>query len=489
VDAIWLSPFYRSPQRDFGYDVADHCAVDPLFGTLEDFDRLLTDAHARGIRVIVDWVPNHVSNEHPWFEDARTGKDRPHRDWFVWRDGTPDEPPNNWIAAFPPDSRAWSFDAASDQWFLHLFLPTQPDLDWDNPAVESAMHDVLRFWLDRGVDGFRADVLHAIAKPEGLPDAPPEYEGIPYCALNDIPSVHPRLRKIRAVLDEYGDDRMMIGEVYLLETRQIAPYYGTPEDPELHLSFLMPLMHTPWTAEGFAARMDEVAAELEPRDAWPVWVLSSHDAVRHPTRIDRYLTTWAGAAGAARVDPAATERRARAAAVLLLTQRGTPFLYQGEELGLAEATIPPDQVQDPGGRDGCRAPVPWSEQPGHGWERPWLPLPPDARRRNAASERADPSSTLHFYRRLIALRRATPALREGASTRIDAPDGVLAWRREHPLGDRLVLVNFTGAEVDLPALDGAWCVELDTTAAEGQAAGVTVPSRLGPDQALVLAPR
>lgn len=492
VDALWMSPFYPSPQEDFGYDVADYCDVDPRFGTLEDFDRLVAETHERGMRIIVDWVPNHVSDQHPWFRDARRGVDAEHRNWFVWREGTagPDgapSPPNNWIAAFPPDTPAWSFDEASRQWYLHLFLPSQPDLEWDNPEVEAAMHDVLRFWLARGVDGFRADVVHALAKPPGLPSTPDDLAGIPHCVLNHVPATHERLRKIRGVLEEYGPDRMMVGEAYLLSTAEVATYYGTPAEPELHLSFNIPLVHTPWDAVAFGQRLEEIERDLDPRDAWPVWALSSHDEVRHRTRFDRSAPPSPDGTPAA--DPARSERRLRAAAVLTLTQRGTPFLYQGEELGLAQAEIPPDAVLDPGGRDGCRAPIPWTNGPGHGWSTPWLPLPPEPERRNVAAERDDPASTLHFYRRLIGLRTATPALHAGGQVRVDAAPGLLAWRRSHPAGDRVVVVNFTGATTTGPDLAGDWVVELASDApGDGATVDVAYARTVNGDQAIVLRP-
>ena len=479
VDALWLSPIYRSPQRDFGYDVADHCAIDAPFGDLAGFDRLLEAVHERGMRLILDWVPNHVSDEHPWFQDALRSPDAEHRDWFWWRDGEPDgEPPNNWIAAFPPDTRAWRLDAASGQWYLHLFLPSQPDLNWENPAVEEAQLDVLRFWLDRGVDGFRADAFHCAAKPEGLPDTPPELVGIPHCVLNDQPGIHPLLRRVRSVLEEFGPERMMIGEIYLLDTKQVATYYGTPAAPELHLSFNIPVVHTRWNAEAFSQRLDEIDADLRPRDAWPVWALSSHDEVRHRTRFG------------------GSEERVRAAAVLTLTQRGTPFLYQGEELGLAQASIPAEAVLDPGGRDGCRAPIPWTDEPGHGWPtgpvpKPWLPLAPEAAERNAARQTADPDSTAAFYRELLALRRATAALREGELERVDSAAGSLAWRRTHTDGDRLIVINFTSELVPAPAAAAGWVVELCSDERIGGSvneAGSAVGPEIGADQALVLRP-
>lgn len=495
IDAVWLSPIYQSPQADFGYDISDHCAIDPIFGTLVDFDRLVRDVHDRGLRLILDWVPNHVSDAHPWFIDARSGTDAAHRDWFVWRPatGTPGEPPNNWTAAFSPGASAWSLDVDSDQWFLHLFLPAQPDLDWENPAVESAMHDVLRFWLDRGVDGFRADAIHTIAKPAGLPSVPEDVAEIPTCVLNDVPAIHERLRRIRGVLDEFGPDRMMIGEVYLLDSARVATYYGTPDAPELHLAFNVPVVHTPWNAGMFALRLDEIDAHFTPRDAWPVWALSSHDEARHRTRFDR-------ADGA---DETRSERRVRAAATLTLTQRGTPFLYQGEELGLADVDVPAGQRLDPGGRDGCRAPIPWDETAGHGWPagdvEPWLPLGLQAATRNAERERRDPNSTLAFYRRLLALRRSTPALLRGDIKRLPAARGLLAWRRTAPAlegsggdsaGDRIVVVNFTPEPLAMPDAADGWTVDLasDDGLSGSPIAGQPVPATVAGDQAIICRP-
>ena len=468
VDAIWLSPFYRSPMADFGYDVADYCDVDPLFGTLADFDRLVADCHERDIRVIIDWVPNHTSDEHPWFVDARSGPDAEKRDWYVWRDRTPDgAPPNNWRASFAEDEPAWTVDPASDQWYLHLFLPQQPDLDWDNPAVEAAMHDVLRFWLDRGVDGFRADVLHAIGKEPGLPDDPAELIPIPHSALNHAPEVTiPRLRRIRDLLDSYDGERMMVGEVYLLDTALVAQYYDGGRG--VHLSFNFPPLHAPWNAKVFRRRVDEVETLIAPA-GWPTWVLSSHDSPRHRTRYG-------------------SEARARAAAFLTLGLRGTAFLYAGEELGLEDAVVPPDRVVDPGGRDGCRAPVPWTADTGHGWGAdPWLPWPPSADDgRDAETLRADEGSILHLYRRLLAARRASPALVAGDQTTLGAPDGVLAWERSSGSDRRLVAVCFASDPVDLP-LDGDWVVEVASTGT-GTGEGAPFTGQLPADSAVILRP-
>jgi alpha-glucosidase len=426
VDAVWLSPFYRSPMADAGYDVSDYCDVDPLFGTLADFDRLLAAAHARGLKVLLDWVPNHTSIEHPWFADARSGRKSTKRNWYVFRDPKLDgSPPNNWSAAFPAGP-AWSLDEGSGQYYLHCFTPEQPDLDWSNPAVERAMHDVLRFWLDRGVDGFRADVVHLIGKDPALADVSPDLAAVPFVVLSDHPSAHIYLRRIRSLLDGYGGDRVMVGEVFLLQPEQFPRYYG--RDDELHLVFNFLPMFTPWLAKDFGERIAQTARDLEPLGAWPTWVLNNHDQKRVRTRLQL------------------DDIGARAAAMLTLTLRGTPFLYMGEELGLEDAAVPSTAEIDPGGRDGCRAPLPWDATPAHGWKAtPWLPFPPESELRNVRSQQDDPSSIVHFYRRLMAARRASTALRRGKQQLLAAPEQVLAWSRREGDDARLVLINF-GAE-------------------------------------------
>jgi alpha-glucosidase len=462
VDAVWLSPIYRSPMADFGYDVSDHCDVDPIFGDLAAADSLIEAAHRRGIAVVLDWVPNHTSDRHPWFVDARSGRDAARRDWYVWRDPAPDGgPPNNWGAAFTGGS-AWTFDEASGQYYLHLFLPEQPDLNWANPAVEAAMHDVLRFWLDRGVDGFRADVVHLIGKDPALPDLPAELAGQSMVVRNDHAGTHALLRRIRALLDSYPGDRMMVGEVYLLSTERVAEYYG--DGDELHLSFNFTPLHTPWDAAVWCRRIERVEEVLGARGAWPTWVLSNHDQPRHRSRYG-------------------SEARARAAAVLLLALRGTPFLYMGEELGLEDAVVPPDRVVDPGGRDGCRAPMPWTAAPGHGWcADPWLPFGPHAEARSVERQAADPTSMLGLYTRLIRARRASPALTTGALELLDAPDGTIAWRRRHGDDERLVVVSFVAEERPAPV---SGIVEI---ASDGVGEGEPLGRVLGPDRAVIVRP-
>ncbi len=459
VDAIWLSPFYRSPMADFGYDVSDYCDVDPLFGTLRDFDALLADAHAANLRVIIDWVPAHTSSEHPWFLEARASRDAPRRDWYVWRDPGPDGAlPNNWAAAFV-DGPAWTLDEATGQYYLHSFLPEQPDLNWENPAVRGAMHDVLRFWLERGVDGFRADVVHNIGKDPGLASIDPEQAHIPHCVFNDAPITHEYLREIRKVVDEY-DDRLILGEV-TLSTERILPYYGRSD--ELHLSFNFPPLFRRWAADRWRRSIGETIRVLDANGAWPTWVLSNHDVARHRTRYG-------------------SEARARAAAVLLLSLRGTPFMYMGEELGLEDAAVPGSRVVDPGGRDGCRAPLPWTREAPHGWgEQPWLPFPPEPERRNAESLRDDDGSILHLYRRLLAARRASAALQCGTLELVDAPEGCVAYRRAADGDERRVAINFSGER--MPFAGDGWIVEV---ASDGAGEGSVLEDALAPDRAVLL---
>ncbi len=481
VGAIWLSPIYPSPQADFGYDVADYCDVDPTFGSLGDLDRLVAAAHGRALKVLLDWVPNHTSNQHPWFLESRSSRTNPKRDWYVWRDSAPGGgPPNNWIAEFSGGREpAWTFDQATGQWYLHLFLPEQPDLNWDHPDVRAAMHATLRFWLDRGVDGFRMDVIHLIGKLEGLPDddADRVAAGLSHVPLNDAEVTHERLQDLRRLLDSYPHEPMMVGEVFLLSPRRVARYYG--DNDELHLSFNFAPMFAPWTAEAWRGQVDAIQQVLDPIGAWPTWVLGNHDRPRQRTRYG-------------------SDARACAAAFLVLGLRGTPFLYAGEELGLADAIIPPDRVVDPGGRDGCRAPIPWTKGSGHGWgttTEPWLPFAPDAAARSVEAAEADRDSTLHLYRRLLALRQRSPALSTGTFEWLPAPDGVLSWRRTAAEGGGdavaddgsateavVVVVSFVTESRVLPNLVGATVLVATDRSLEGR----PWSGSLDPDAALVL---
>ncbi|MEB2343786.1 MAG: alpha-amylase family glycosyl hydrolase [Deltaproteobacteria bacterium] len=439
VDALWLSPFQPSPMADFGYDVADYCGVDPLFGTLADFDRLLADAHARGIRVTVDWVPNHSSDQHPWFRESRAARDSAKRDWYVWRDGRGGQAPNNWCSIF--GGPAWQHDPATGQWYLHSFLREQPDLNWRSPELVRAMHEVLRFWLERGADGFRIDVIHRIAKDPALRDNPPNpaggsgYGGQLHVHDENHPDVHSMLRGIRAVLDRYGE-RMMVGEVYLFDPAEVAKYYGKGD--ELHLAFNFSFLRCPWDAAAFRAEVERFEA-LCPPEGWPTWVLSNHDVPRHASRYDH---------------PTFGDARARLAAMMLLTLRGTPYLYAGEEIGMRNVAVPEDRLQDPLARtlhpslsrDGERTPMRWdAREPGCGFTsaaEAWLPLGPQPPGTDVAAQRADRKSLLWLYRDLLALRRAHPALQRGRFRALDAPAGVFAYEREHEGERAVVALNF-----------------------------------------------
>jgi alpha-glucosidase len=428
ADAVWLSPIYRSPMKDFGYDIADHTDVDPIFGSLADADALVARAHELGLRVILDFVPNHTSDINPWFADSRASRDAAKRDWYVWRDG--EELPNNWLSTFGEHRPAWTRDHATGEWYLHSFLPEQPDLNWDEPAVESAMHDAMRFWLRRGVDGFRMDVVQKIGKDPALGDNEPGRRHD-----EDWPSVHPRLAAIRRVLEEFDGDRVAVGEVYLLDQRALAPYITSGD--ELHLAHNFYFLHLPWSAERFRAAVDEF--ELLTTDGgWPAWCLNNHDHSRTPTRYGR--------------------ARARVAAVMVLSLRGTPFLYQGEELGLTDGAVPPDVIVDVDGRDPERVPMPWQAGPGTGFTsgRAWLPTHQDADRLAVSVQAGDPASSLELYRALIGLRRATPALQHGSYRSVHAAPDVFAYIREHE-GERLfVALNFAPFPRPLPAeADGA----------------------------------
>ena len=462
VDAIWISPFFKSPMADFGYDVSDYCDVDPLFGTLDDFDALVSEAHAHGIKVIVDWVPNHSSDQHAWFVESRSSRDNPKRDWYIWRDPAPDGgPPNNWIGAFLEGS-AWTFDETTGQYYLHLFLPEQPDLNWRNPDVIEAMHDTLRFWLDRGVDGFRMDVVMGIVKRADLADVEGGLVQMADESRYDPPAVHERLRAIRTLLDSYPGDRVSVGEVFVLSTARVAEYYGNND--ELHLSFNFPPLFAPWDADKWRHRIERTETELGRVSAWPTWVLSNHDNARHRTRYG------------------SSEGRARAAAVMLLTLRGTTFLYEGEELGLDDAIVPAERVVDPGGRDGCRAPIPWTADAPHGWNgaEPWLPFPPAAGDRSVETLLADEASILHLYRHLIAAKHASAALQTGDLTLLAAPDGVLAYERVLDEDARTVLINFTG---EPQSIDAQGIVDVSSL---GTGEGEPFSGLLAPDEAVIL---
>ena len=448
VDALWISPMYPSPMADFGYDISDYCDIDPRFGTLADFDALVAEVKARGLKLILDFVPNHTSDRHPWFRQSRSSRDDPKRDWYLWRDPAADGgPPNNWLSNF--GGPAWTFDEATGQYYAHSFLKEQPDLNWRNPEVRAAMYDVLRFWLRRGVDGFRIDVLYCLIKDELFRDNPPnpsfQPDGDPAHRLlpvytTDRPEMQDIVVELRRVVDEFSEPhaaRVLIGELYLPLARLMA-YYGRSADGLLqgvHLPFNFQLLSAHWQA----AEIDRIVRNYEaalPDGAAPNWVLGNHDKPRIASRVGPEM--------------------ARLAAMLLLTLRGTPTLYYGDEIGMTDVPIPREEVQDPFeknapgkglGRDPQRTPMPWSGAPHAGFTtgKPWLRLGSDWRTRNVEAQSGDPGSLLQLYRRLIALRRREPALHEGRHEPLDAGGDVLAYARSDGTRRLVVLLNF-GAE-------------------------------------------
>ncbi len=447
VDAIWLNPITESPNDDWGYDVSDYCAVDPSLGTLDDLDDLVAGAASRGIRVILDIVPNHSSDRHPWFVDSRSSRTSAHRDWYVWADGVDDgtpggAPPNNWRNIFDPRRPAWTYDDHTGQWYLNQFLPSQPDLNWWNPAVRGAFDDILRFWFDRGIAGFRIDVCHAIVKDALLRDNPPttpddhwyvQMHGLRQEFSSMRPEVHDVLRGWRKLVDTYEPHRILVGETYVLDPERLAEFYGAGD--ELNLAFNFHFLHAPFDATQLREAVEH-AERLLPEHAQPVWTGGNHDS-------HRWATRWCGD------DPA----KVRAAMVMLMGLRGTPLLYYGDELGMPDTDIPVERVLDPVGRfhgprmgrDAERTPMPWTGEPGGGFApagvEPWLPYG-DLAACNVAAQTGDASSMLALTRDLIAVRDELPELRRGAYVTRPESDGPLwVWER----GDRVVVaVNLSG---------------------------------------------
>jgi alpha-glucosidase len=432
IAAVWLNPINPSPNVDWGYDVADYTDVHRDLGSLSDLDRLIAEASLRGIRVLLDLVPNHTSNLHPWF------RERP--DFYVWAD----EIPNNWRAAFGGGS-AWTLDSARGRYYLHNFAREQPDLDWWNPDVRAEFERILRFWFDRGVSGFRIDVAHALIKDRELRDDvaatrddDPHTRALGIRRVHSMnrPETHEILRSWRRLADSFEPRRILVGEAYVLDIGAWARFYGTGSD-ELNLAFNFALVHADFDAEQMRPIVAATEAAL-PADAWPCWIGSNHDAGRLTTR-------WCGG----------DEALARCALLMLLTLRGTPFLYYGDELALADGPVPPDRVRDCAmpSRDPCRTPMPWTRQ--GGWRDPWLPLEDTSR--NVEDQRSDRGSTLHFTRDLIALRATLPDLRSGDHVELPAPSGAWAWRR----GGAVVAINFGPAPVEIVGIEGSIALATD----------------------------
>ena len=438
VDALWITPFYPSPQNDHGYDVADYCGVDPLFGSVEDAELVLKTAHDLGLRVIVDLVPNHTSSEHEWFQAALASPPgSPERGRYLFRPGRDEGPPNNWESVF--GGPAWT-QVPDGEWYLHLFHPTQPDLDWTNPDVPAMFEEVLRFWLERGVDGFRVDVAHGLFKESGLPDqrlTPEERRQVAAMGGNetvagwhpdqepmwDQPEVHEVYRSWRRILDSFPGDRMAVGEAWTRDAESLARYV---RPDELNQSFNFHWLTAPWSAEAFRKVITQTLSAVGSVGASPTWVLSNHDVVRHPTRYG------GGEIGLG---------RARASTMAMLALPGSAYLYQGEELGLEEVDVPPECWQDPlalrtgkAGRDGCRVPIPWSgEESPYGFGPdgtiPWIPQPGSWAALTVEAQAADPESTLAFYRSALAVRRDFATTAGDEVELLDAEPDVVAFRR------------------------------------------------------------
>lgn len=448
IDAIWLSPFYPSPMADFGYDISDWTNVHPMFGTLEDFDKLVEEAHKRDIRVIVDFVPNHSSDQHPWFIESRSSRDNPKHDWYFWRDAKPDGSlPNNWLSIF--GGPAWEWDETRQQYYLHTFLKEQPDINWRNPETRKAMFDAVRFWLDRGADGFRVDAAHYMMKDPDLRDNPlnpeqtfgfkplGEYDRQIHMHDQAHDDIHDAFREFRAILDSYSAERprFSVGEIHMNDWKKWASYYGANLD-ELHMPFNFNMLFAAWNAHAMQKVIESIEDVLPP-GAWPNYVFGNHDEHRVASRL--------GADAA------------RAAMLLMLTLRGTPTIYYGDEIGMHDVPIPPELEQDPWGkniaglglgRDPERTPMQWDDSPNAGFARegiqPWLPLSEDYQRVNVASQLNDPHSMLNLTRRLLTLRRETPALHSGSyKTIAQGEEHCLVFERDYGDDRYLVAVNFS----------------------------------------------
>jgi alpha-glucosidase len=447
IEAVWIAPFYPSPMADFGYDIADYCNVDPIFGKLDDFDKLLGAIHERGLKLIVDFVPNHTSDQHPWFLESRSSTTNPKRDWYLWHDPAPEGGlPNNWLSNF--GGPAWTKDGS--QYYYHSFLKQQPDVNWRNPELREAMYNVLRFWLDRGVDGFRVDVMWMLIKddqyrdnpvnPASAPDSPASVRLLPVYNTNR-PEVHAIVADMRALLDSYGG-RLLIGETYL-PFDQLATYYGK-DLKGAQLPFNFHLMQCAWTADAIAGVIKEYEAAL-PVGAWPNWVVGNHDQPRIATRVGR--------------------AKSRIAAMLLLTLRGTPTMYYGDEIGMTDVVIPAAEVQDPAeknepgkgqGRDPERTPMQWdsSRMAGFTEGTPWLRLEADHERVNVAALSDQSDSVLSLYRTIIGLRNSHTALSTGRVENVSSDGKVLRYERFDEKERYLIVLNLSDGQDDAATAAG-----------------------------------
>ncbi|CUH77085.1 alpha-amylase family glycosyl hydrolase [Tropicibacter naphthalenivorans] len=462
VDAIWISPFFASPMKDFGYDVSDYCDVDPMFGTLSDFDTLVETAHLHGIKVMIDLVLSHSSDQHPWFVESRASRDNPKADWYVWSDPAPDgTPPNNWLSIF--GGSAWQWDARREQYYLHNFLTSQPDLNFHNPDVQDALLDVVRFWLDRGVDGFRLDTINFYVHDDQLrsnPPLPPEerddsiapkvnpYNHQLHVYSKNRPENIAFLERFRALLDEYPG-KTAVGEVGDAQRGLEIMGEYTAGDDRVHMCYSFEFLSG---AQPDAAKVAKVMADVDEKapEGWACWAYSNHDVVRHATRWD--------------LPPAAQ----RAFTTLMMCLRGSVCIYQGEELGLPEADVAFEDLQDPygiefwpefKGRDGCRTPMVWEQSNQNGGftdGMPWLPVSHDHLNRAVAVQEEDPGAPLHHYRKAIAFRHAHPALAKGAHDGVKATGSVVHFQRFDGDETVFVAINLSGEPAVLDMPDGAW---------------------------------
>lgn len=461
VNAIWLSPFYPTPDKDFGYDISDYCNVDPRFGTLADFDRLVEEAHKRDIHVIADLVLNHTSDRHPWFLESRSSRDNPRADWYIWQDKIP----NNWQAVF--GGPAWTFVPERGQYYYHMFLPEQPDVNWRNPEVRKAILDVVRFWLERGVDGFRLDVFNVYFKDDQFRSNPSAWGIRPFDRQKHIydtdrPELVPLLKELRALLDSYPE-RYAVGETFISTPEKIIQYSG---EDRLHAAFNFEFTHTTFNPTRLLARILDWERVDREHNIWPTYVLSNHDVPRP----------------ASRHGFGEDDARVKVMMALLLTQRGTPFLYYGEELGMRDISLKRDEILDPPGklywpfykgRDGCRSPMQWNAEANAGFStvKPWLPVHPNYVQRNVEAQRADPKSVFNLTRALLHLRKEYTALRRGAFLPVDsASQDHLSYLRRSEGETLLVTLNFKNrpTRVNLPSdlHGGTWLVLFSTHRAE-----------------------
>lgn len=458
INAVWVSPIYPSPMADFGYDVSDYTGIHPMFGDMEDFDQLLEAIHQKGMKLILDLVPNHSSNQHPWFLESKKSRDNPKRDWYIWKDPAADGgPPNNWMSVF--GGSAWELDEETGQYYYHAFLKEQPDLNWRNPEVQQAMFDAMRFWLKKGVDGFRVDVMWHMIKDEHFRDNPPNpgynedmtsFNKVIPAYSTDQDEVHDIVEKMRNVIEEF-DERLLIGEIYL-PIHKLVKYYGH-ENNGAHLPFNFQLLELPWKAEEINAAINEYEGAI-PEDGWPNWVLGNHDKSRIATRIGK--------------------EQAKVAAMMLLTLRGTPTIYYGDELGMEDVDIPEDKIQDPQelnepgvgkSRDPERTPMLWdhSENAGFTKAEPWLPVSEDFEKLNVKEQWDKENSMLKLHRKLLKIRAEEPALHVGNYFPVFTEKDLLSYIRVHEDQKFLVVLNLGNSELRFePDIDWEGTVQVST---------------------------